>query len=55
MTLRLLKVIIQPVFVEDDGETLTEIAAQPLPVPAKDWPEGAINAIEHELGEGETS
>lgn len=36
--LRLLKVVVQPVFVVDDGETLTEQAAQPMEVPAAEWP-----------------
>lgn len=38
MRLRLLKVIVQPVFVVDDGETLTEQPAQPVIVPAAEWP-----------------
>lgn len=38
MKLRLLKVIVQPVFVLDDGETLTEQAGQPVEVSAADWP-----------------
>lgn len=36
--LRLLKVVVQPVYVLDDGETLTEQPAQPATIPAKDWP-----------------
>jgi len=36
--LRLLKVICQPIFVVDDGETLVEQAAQPVTVPAAEWP-----------------
>jgi hypothetical protein len=36
--LRLLKVVCQPVFVLDDGENLTEQAAEPIQVPAADWP-----------------
>lgn len=36
--LRLLKVIVQPVFVVDDGETLTEHPAQPVTVAPADWP-----------------
>ena len=35
--LRLLKVIVQPVFVIDDGEMLTEHVAQPMTVSAGDW------------------
>jgi hypothetical protein len=36
--LRLLKVLVQAVFVIDDGETLTEQTAQPVVVSPKDWP-----------------
>lgn len=36
--LRLLKVIVQPVFVVDDGAELTEHAVGPVTVPAADWP-----------------
>jgi hypothetical protein len=38
MRLRLLKVIVQPVFVVDDGEFLTEHTAEPVEVPAAEWP-----------------
>lgn len=37
-TLRLLKVIVQPVFVVDDGENLVEQPAQPVEVAAAEWP-----------------
>lgn len=37
--LRLLKVIVQPVFVVDDGETLVERIAEPVVVPAEEWPD----------------
>lgn len=36
--LRLLKVIVQPVFVVDDGENLTELSAQPMSVSSTEWP-----------------
>jgi hypothetical protein len=36
--LRLVKVIVQPVFVVDDGESLVEQIAQPVNVPAAEWP-----------------
>lgn len=36
--LRLLKVIVQPVFVIDDGESLAEQPAQPVEVSASEWP-----------------
>lgn len=38
MRLRLLKVIVQPVFVVDDGTSLTEHSAQPVTVTAAEWP-----------------
>lgn len=36
--LRLLKVLIQPVLVVDDGEGLSEANTQPVEVAADDWP-----------------
>lgn len=36
--LRLVKVMVQPVFVLDDGESLTELVADTIVVPAADWP-----------------
>lgn len=36
--LRLLKVIVQPVFVVDDGEQLVEQSAEPVVVSPADWP-----------------
>lgn len=36
--LRLLKVICQPVFVIDDGESLVEQSTTPIEVPAAEWP-----------------
>ncbi len=35
--LRLLKVIVQPVFVVDDGEMLIEHSAEPVVVPSTEW------------------
>lgn len=37
-TLRLLKVIVQPIFVLDDGEQLTEQTVEPIAVSAAEWP-----------------
>lgn len=37
--LRLVKVIVQPVFAIDDGEDLTEMVADPIPVAAAAWPD----------------
>ena len=48
--LRLLKVVVQPVFVVDDGENLVEQAADPIVVPASAWPtyanEGFARSVE---------
>lgn len=35
--LRVIKMVLQPVVVLDDGETLTEIEVQPIVVPWKAW------------------
>lgn len=35
--LRLVKVIVQPVFVLDDGENVTEIEHAPVAIPAAEW------------------
>jgi hypothetical protein len=35
---RVVKVIVQPILVADDGETLRELPIQPIEVSAKDWP-----------------
>jgi len=37
-SLRLVKVIVQPVFVLDDGNTITEVDHSPVVIPAADWP-----------------
>lgn len=36
--LRLVKVLVQPVFVIDDGDTLEETMVEPETVTAADWP-----------------
>jgi len=37
--LRLVKVVVQPVFVLDDGETIAEVPVeQPIHIPAAEWP-----------------
>ncbi len=35
--LRLVKVVVQPVFVLDDGENITEIEHHPTVIPAAEW------------------
>jgi hypothetical protein len=39
MSLRLLKVVVQPVFVWDDGDTLREVQVDPVQVAPADWPD----------------
>lgn len=36
--LRLIKVIVQPVFVLDDGENVTEVEHGAIAIPASEWP-----------------
>jgi hypothetical protein len=36
--LRLVKVLVQPVFVLDDGETITEVEHGVIAIPAAEWP-----------------
>jgi hypothetical protein len=36
--LRLVKVVVQPVFVLDDGDTIQEMPHPPIEIPAADWP-----------------
>lgn len=36
--LRLVKVIVQPLFVLDDGESITEVEHGAVAIPAKEWP-----------------
>lgn len=34
---RLVQVVVQPVLVTDDGETLAPLQVEPIPVPANEW------------------
>lgn len=36
--LRLVKVVVQPVFVLDDGEDISEIEHPAITIPASEWP-----------------
>ena len=49
MGLRLLKVIVEPVFVEDDGEFLTEQPSQPVVVPASQWKDFVSQTFDDEV------
>jgi hypothetical protein len=46
MSHRLLKVTVQPVFVDDDGETLREVSLQSLVVGAAEWAKFASSGID---------
>lgn len=45
--LRLLKVIVQPVFAIDDGENLVEQVAEPVSISAAEWPGYATGQFAH--------
>lgn len=49
--LRLLKVIVQPVFVLDDGESITEVQHQPVAIPANEWPTYSSERFPREVAE----
>lgn len=36
--IRLIKVVVQPIFVLDDGETITEVTHPATVIPASEWP-----------------
>jgi hypothetical protein len=46
---RLLKVIVQPVYVVDDGEALKELAAQLIEIKSGAWDDFAASAFTPEL------
>jgi hypothetical protein len=50
-TLRLVKVIVQPVFMLDDGETLSEIEHPPTVIPAGEWPAYSGSRFPREVAE----
>jgi hypothetical protein len=57
--LRLLKVIVQPVFVLDDGDNLTEVSADPVVVSPEEWPTyptsgfaQAVGALQAQIDDG---
>jgi hypothetical protein len=47
--LRLLKVVVQPVFAIDDGQSLTEVSAEPIVVRPQDWPTYATTQFVDEV------
>lgn len=60
--LRLVKVAVQPFFVLDDGETITEVDHSATVIPASEWPAYSSERFPREVAEwqarldaGETS
>jgi hypothetical protein len=53
MKLRLVKMIVQPVLVVDDGENLREVSVKPLPIDGPDWPEFAAGGWKEALADFE--
>jgi len=51
VTVRLLKVFVQPVFVLDDGEELTEVQHPPTVIPAAEWPTYSSERFPREVAE----
>lgn len=51
--LRLVKVIVQPVFVLDDGENVVELDHQPIAIPAAEWPSYSSERFPREAAEWE--
>lgn len=49
--LRLVKVHVQPVFVLDDGDSITEVEHQPITVPAAEWPTYSSERFPREVEE----
>lgn len=50
--LRLVKVIVHPIFVVDDGETLEEFRNAPSEIPASEWP-GFPDRLKRDIAEAE--
>jgi len=49
--LRLIKVAVQPFFVLDDGETITELEHQVTVIPASEWPTYSSERFPREVAE----
>lgn len=49
--IRLVKVIVQPVFVLDDGETIEELPHDPVVIAAADWPTYSGERFPREVAE----
>lgn len=51
MKLRLVKVIVQPVFVLDDGENVSEVENSIVAIPAAEWPTYSSERFPREVAE----
>ncbi len=49
--IRLVKVVVQPVFMLDDEESLTEIVHDPTVIPASEWPTYSSERFPREVAE----
>ena len=49
--LRLVKVVVQPIFVLDDGEHITELEHPAVAIPAEDWPNYSNDRFPREVDE----
>ena len=49
--IRLVKVVVQPVFVLDDGENVTELEHPPVAIPAAEWPAYSGERFPREVAE----
>lgn len=49
--LRLVKVAVQPFFVLDDGESITEVEHQATVIPASEWPTYSSERFPREVAE----
>lgn len=47
--LRLIKVLVQPVFMIDDGENLTEVEHAAVEIPASEWPTYSSDRFQREV------
>jgi len=52
-TVRLVKVLVQPVFVIDNGDTLEEVEHPMVAIPATEWPEYSNKRFPREVAEWE--
>jgi hypothetical protein len=52
--LRLVKVVVHPIFVVDDGESLTEFQNTPSEIPASEW-DGFSERLKADIATAETA